>query len=98
MRSKSETLPSPPCPSAHSAARHKKEPQTVYALGLLRCLPQLRVLAGRQGCRGIGIDLDGGQVITVTPHMILRPYRTAVGGAGGHDTPTKVAVMLELAG
>jgi hypothetical protein len=48
MRSKSETLPSPPCPSAHSAARHKKEPQTVYALGLLRCLPQLRL------CRIVG--------------------------------------------
>jgi hypothetical protein len=44
------------------------------------------------------IVLDGGHVITVTPHMILRPYRTAAGGAGGDDTPTDVAVMLERAG
>ena len=44
------------------------------------------------------IALDGGHVITVTRHMILRPYRTAVRGAGGDDTPTDVAVMLERAG
>jgi hypothetical protein len=34
----------------------KKEPQAVYAPGaLLRSLPQLRLLAGRQGCRGTGL-------------------------------------------
>jgi hypothetical protein len=45
------------------------------------------------------IVLERGHVITVTPHMILRTrIEQPRGGAGGHDTPTDVAVMLERAG